>query len=214
MWTGVPDGRQHPDGGMDRDLVEAAQRGDQAAFVDLVRLAWRPPLRDRAPDPPGCRPGRGRSAGRAGDRLARPAEPPRSGPVRRLAPPRPHQRLHRQATRERRRIAHLRVLPVDGPSRPRRSAQRGRSRPARPRLPAAHAGRTRRPRAAPLRGLSRPSEIAELLGVPGGDGSLATSPCPSRHARRTRCRGARVDRRRLPVNERSEIERVLEHLVR
>ena len=27
-----------PDGGMDRDLVEAAQRGDQEAFVDLVQL--------------------------------------------------------------------------------------------------------------------------------------------------------------------------------
>ena len=38
MWTGVPDGRQLPDGGMDRDLVEAAQRGDQEAFVDLVQL--------------------------------------------------------------------------------------------------------------------------------------------------------------------------------
>jgi RNA polymerase sigma-70 factor (ECF subfamily) len=46
-WTGIdrpifpddaPDGRQHPVKSVDRHLVEAAQRGDQAAFVDLVRL--------------------------------------------------------------------------------------------------------------------------------------------------------------------------------
>jgi RNA polymerase sigma-70 factor (ECF subfamily) len=34
---GVPDGRQGREQSVDRDLVEAAQRGDQAAFVDLVR---------------------------------------------------------------------------------------------------------------------------------------------------------------------------------
>src|SRR5262245_27666050 len=28
----------NPSGGMDRDLVEAAQRGDQEAFIDLVKL--------------------------------------------------------------------------------------------------------------------------------------------------------------------------------
>jgi RNA polymerase sigma-70 factor (ECF subfamily) len=33
----VPDGRQAQEWSVDRDLVEAAQRGDQAAFVDLVR---------------------------------------------------------------------------------------------------------------------------------------------------------------------------------
>ena len=32
----VPDGR-HEGGAVDRDLIEAAQRGDQSAFVDLVR---------------------------------------------------------------------------------------------------------------------------------------------------------------------------------
>ena len=34
---GVPDGRPYAERPVDRDLVEAAQRGDQAAFVDLVR---------------------------------------------------------------------------------------------------------------------------------------------------------------------------------
>jgi RNA polymerase sigma-70 factor (ECF subfamily) len=32
-----PDGRQTAGAAIDRDLVEAARRGDQAAFVDLVR---------------------------------------------------------------------------------------------------------------------------------------------------------------------------------
>jgi len=34
---GVPDGRPYAERPVDRDLVEAAQRGDHAAFVDLVR---------------------------------------------------------------------------------------------------------------------------------------------------------------------------------
>jgi RNA polymerase sigma-70 factor (ECF subfamily) len=34
---GVPDGRHNREHSVDRDLVEAAQRGDQTAFVDLVR---------------------------------------------------------------------------------------------------------------------------------------------------------------------------------
>ena len=34
---GVPDGRPYAERPVDRDLIEAAQRGDQAAFVDLVR---------------------------------------------------------------------------------------------------------------------------------------------------------------------------------
>jgi len=33
----VPDGRKAQEWSVDHDLVEAAQRGDQAAFVDLVR---------------------------------------------------------------------------------------------------------------------------------------------------------------------------------
>src|SRR6187402_3450096 len=114
---GVPDGRLE-DGYVDRDLVESAQHGDQAAFVDLIRarvdrlyataqrilrdvdraedalqdalvIAWR--------DLPSLR------------------DPDRFGAW-----------LHRvltnvcigQATRERGRIAHLRVLPVEGPTAP------------------------------------------------------------------------------------------------
>src|SRR6187399_214902 len=34
----APDGRPYRMRAVDRDLVEAAQRGDQSAFVDLVRL--------------------------------------------------------------------------------------------------------------------------------------------------------------------------------
>ena len=80
----------------DRDLVEAAQRGDQAAFVDLVRstgdrffaLAYRM-LRD---------------VDRAEDALQDALviawrdlqDAPRSGPFRRMDAPRRHQRLYRQ----------------------------------------------------------------------------------------------------------------------
>ena len=114
----VPDGRRYGIGTLDRDLVEAAQRGDQTAFVDLVRshgdrlfavahrilrdvdraedalqdalvIAWR--------DLPGLR-----------------------------DPDRFDAWVHRvlthvciaQATRERRRVANLHVLPMDGAAAP------------------------------------------------------------------------------------------------
>ena len=71
---------------MDRDLVEQAQRGDREAFAILARTRGDRLFGDRATDPPRRRPGRGCGAAGAGDRLARAAPPPRSGPVRRLAP--------------------------------------------------------------------------------------------------------------------------------
>src|SRR5687768_9112900 len=112
---GAPDGRQPRESPVDRDLVEAAQRGDQSAFVDLVRLRGGRFLAiahrilrdvDRAEDAlqdalviawrdlPGLR------------------DPDRFDPW-----------VHRlltnvcvaQAARERRRTANLRVLPMDGP---------------------------------------------------------------------------------------------------
>ena len=148
----APDGRHTGTGAVDRDLVEAAQRGDQSAFVDLVRLhgdrlfaiaqrilrdvdraedalqdalviAWR--------DLPGLR-----------------------------DPDRFDAWIHRlltnvcisQAVRERRRVAHLRssrrgpVAPDDLLSvADRDELDRG--------VPTAHAGRTGDPRPAPLRGL-------------------------------------------------------------
>ena len=117
-------------------------------------------------DPSGRRPGRGCPAGRAGDRLARPAEPPRSGPVRPLAPAGAHERLHRAGTRERGRFAKLEVLAVEDP------------RPATT-FSAWRIGRSGS-RVSPLTPDERAilvlhhyvgyhlSEIAELLGVPDG----------------------------------------------
>ena len=118
MWTGVPDGRQLPDGGMDRDLVEAAQRGDQEAFVDLVQMhgdrlyaiAHRI-LRD---------------VDRAEDALQDALVIAWRDLPSLRDPDRFDAWLHRvltnvcisQATRERGRIAHLRALPVDGPKAP------------------------------------------------------------------------------------------------
>ena len=118
MWTGVPDGRQLPDGGMDRDLVEAAQRGDQEAFVDLVQLhgdrlyaiAHRI-LRD---------------VDRAEDALQDALVIAWRDLPSLRDPDRFDAWLHRvltnvcigQATRERGRIAHLRALPVDDPRAP------------------------------------------------------------------------------------------------
>lgn len=103
---------------MDRDLVEAARRGDQAAFIDLVRsrsdrlfaIAQRI-LRD---------------IDRAEDALQE-ALVIAWRDLRGLRDPdRFDAWLHRllvrvcivQATRERRRTANLRVLPVDGPAAP------------------------------------------------------------------------------------------------
>jgi RNA polymerase sigma-70 factor (ECF subfamily) len=109
---------QSGEGSVDRDLVEAAMRGDQAAFVDLVRsrgdrlfaIAHRI-LRD---------------VDRAEDAL----QDALVIAWRRLPGLRDPDRfdawVHRvltnvcveQATRERRRMANLRVLPLDGPGSP------------------------------------------------------------------------------------------------
>ena len=194
---------------VDRDLVEAAQRGDREAYVDLIRAAQRPALRDRPPHPPRRRSGRGRPAGRAGDRLARPAEAPRSGPVRRLAAPGPRQHLHRPGDARAPSGRNLRVLPVDGPAAPDdlstwptgTSSNAGFAAAARP------AGD---PRPAPLPRV-RPSEIAETLGIPAGHGPLPTPPCPSRHAGRPRGgRSSRVDRRPFGMTRQRDLDRLLD----
>ena len=154
-------------GGMDRDLVEAAQRGDQEAFVDLVRLhgdrlfaiAHRI-LRDvdRAED------ALQDALVIAWRDLPSLRDPDRFGGW-----------LHRvltnvcigQATRERGRIAHLHVLPTDGPPAPDALL----SVADRDELDRAFRRLTPDERAVLV--LHHfvgypPSEIAELLGVPGG----------------------------------------------
>jgi len=152
---------------MDRDLVEAAQRGDQEAFVDLVRLhgdrlfaiAHRI-LRDvdRAED------ALQDALVIAWRDLPSLRDPDRFGGW-----------LHRvltnvcigQATRERGRIAHLHVLPIDGPSAPDALL----SVADRDELDRAFRRLTPDERAILVLhhfvGYS-PAEIAELLGVPGG----------------------------------------------
>ena len=103
---------------MDRDLIEAAQRGDQAAFVDLIRtrtdrlfaIAQRI-LRDvdRAEDA-------------LQDALVIAWRDLRDSAIRTGSMPGSHRLLVNvciaQAARERRRTSNLRVLPVDGPAAP------------------------------------------------------------------------------------------------
>ena len=132
------------------DLVEAARNGDRAAFVDLIRarsdrlfaIAQRI-LRD---------------IDRAEDAL-QDALVIAWRDLRGLRDPdRFDAWLQRllinvciaQATRERRRTANLRVLPVDGPAGTRRPALRRRPGPARTRVPAAAARPAGDPRAPPL----------------------------------------------------------------
>ena len=105
-------------GGMDRDLVEAAQRGDQAAFVDLVKL-------------------HGDGLFAIAHRIVRDVDRAEDALQDALViawrdlpslrdPDRFSAWMHRvltnvcisQATRERGRIAYLRVLPVEGPVAP------------------------------------------------------------------------------------------------
>ena len=94
-----------------------------------------------------------------------------------------------QATRERRRTANLRVLPVDGPAGSRRPAQRGRPGPARTRVPAAAARSAGDPRAPSLPRVRALRDRRDAR-HPGRHGPLATPSRPSRHARRPR-RGRR-----------------------
>jgi RNA polymerase sigma-70 factor (ECF subfamily) len=115
---GVPNGRPYAERPVDRDLVEAAQRGDQAAFVDLVRsrgdrfyaIAYRI-LRD---------------VDRAEDAL-QDALVIAWRDLRDLRDPdRFDAWVHRvltnvciaQAGRERKRVSNLYVLPIDGPAAP------------------------------------------------------------------------------------------------
>ena len=171
---------------MDRDLVEAAQRGDQAAFVDLVRFARRT--------------GSSRSRYRILRDVDRAEDALQDALViawRDLRGLRDPDRfdawLHRllvnvcidQATRERRRAANLRVLPVDGPAAPddlltiadRDQLERGfrRLSPDQRAILVLHH----------YVGYA-PSEIAETARHPAGDGPLPTPSRPSRHARRAR----------------------------
>ena len=78
---------------LDRDLVEEGPARRPGGICHPGPNAWRPADADRRTDPPGCRTGRGCRAADAGDRLARAAQPPRSGPLRRLAATPPRQRL-------------------------------------------------------------------------------------------------------------------------
>jgi RNA polymerase sigma-70 factor, ECF subfamily len=114
----VPHGRQYDGAAVDRDLVEAAQRGDQDAFMDLVHS-------------------RGDRLFAVAHRILRDVDRAEDAlqdalviAWRRLPGLRDPDRfdawIHRvltnvcieQATRERRRMANLRVLPLDGPESP------------------------------------------------------------------------------------------------
>lgn len=182
---------------MDRELVVSAQRGDRAAFVDLIRprldrsfaLAHRI-LRD---------------VDRAEDALQE-ALVVAWRDLRALRDPdRFDAWLHRvivrecidQATRERRRTANLRVLPVDGPAAPdelltlahRDQLERGfrRLTPEQRAILALHH----------VEGYA-PSEIAELLGIPAG-----TARSRLHHAHRAMRAALEADARRATVGGRT-----------
>ena len=163
----APDGRQTPVVIVDRELVEAAQRGDQSAFVDLVRsrgdrlfaLAYRI-LRDvdRAED-----------AVQDALVIAWRDLPDLRDPGRFDA------WVHRllahvciaHAGRERRRIANLRLLPVDGPASPDELLS------VADRDELDRAFRRLTPQERTMLALRyylgyEPTEIAEMLGVPAG----------------------------------------------
>jgi RNA polymerase sigma-70 factor, ECF subfamily len=164
---GAPAGRDDTVTHVDRDLVEAARNGDQAAFVDLVRarsdrlfaLAQRI-LRD---------------IDRAEDALQDALVIAWRDLKGLRDPDRFDAWLHRlvvnvciaQATRERRRAANLRVLPVDGPTAPDdllSVADRDVLERAFRRLP---------PEQRAILAMHHylgyaPSEIAETLGIPAG----------------------------------------------
>lgn len=182
---------------MDRDLVEAARHGDQAAFVDLIRsrvdrlygLAHRI-LRD---------------VDRAEDAI-QDALVIAWRDLRGLRDPdRFDAWLHRvvtrecidQATRERRRVANLRVLPIDGPAAPddllsvadRDQLERGFRR-----LPPDQRA------ILVLRHYEgyQPSEIAEILGIPPG-----TARSRLHHAHHAMRAALDADARRARAGERT-----------
>ena len=195
---------------MDRDLVEAAQHGDQGAFMDLVRsrggrlfaIAHRM-LRDvdRAED------ALQDALVIAWRDLPSLRDPDRFDPwIYRLLT----NVCVSQATRERRRTANLRVLPLDGPSAPDDLI----GVVTRDQLDQGFRRLTPEERAVLVLhhyvGYA-PTEIAEMLGVPPGTIQIPTPPRPSRHARRTRCRGTYIEGRRPDgMTEHTDIDRLLE----
>jgi RNA polymerase sigma-70 factor, ECF subfamily len=199
-------------GSVDRDLVESAQHGDREAYVDLIR--------DRSDRLFAIAQRILRDVDRAEDAL-QDALVIAWRDLRGLRDPdRFDAWLQRllinacigQATRERRRTANLRVLPVDGPAAPdqllsvadRDLLERGFRRLA--------------PEQRAILVLHhflgyQPSEIAETLGIPAGTArSRLHHAHTSRHARRPR--GGRSDHghgRSSGMNQQRDIERLLDH---
>ena len=203
---GAPEGH----GSVDRDLVESAQGGDREAYVDLIR--------DRSDRLFAIAQRILRDVDRAEDAL-QDALVIAWRDLRGLRDPdRFDAWLQRllinvcigQATRERRRTANLRVLPIDGPAAPdqlvsvadRDLLERGFRR-----LP---------PDQRAILVLHHylgfePSEIAETLGIPAGHGPISTPSRPSRHAGRSRGgRSARGQGRAPGMTQQRDIERLLD----
>ena len=194
---------------MDRELVEAARTGDGEAYADLIRV-------------------RGDRLFALAQRVLRDVDRAEDALQEALAiawrdlpglrdPDRFDAWLHRlvvraciaEATRERRHISHLRVLPMDVPTLERRLLERRRSGPARAGLPSPDTGATRTARAPPFRG-PRPGRDRRDPRHPGRDRRLASPPCPPRDARCIGC-GRSCDRhRRTGMTRDQDIERVLE----
>ena len=196
---------------MDRDLVESAQGGDREAYVDLIR--------DRSDRLFAIAQRILRDVDRAEDAL-QDALVIAWRDLRGLRDPdRFDAWLQRllinvcigQATRERRRTANLRVLPVDGPAAPGRAPQRGRPGPARTRVPPAAARAAGDPRAPSL---PRVRAIGDRRDArhPGRHGPISTPSRTSRHAGRPR--GGRSDDghgRSTGMTQQRDIERLLDH---
>ena len=195
---------------VDRDLVEAAQHGDQAAFMDLVRsrggrlfaIAHRM-LRDvdRAED------ALQDALVIAWRDLPSLRDPDRFDPW-----------VHRlltnvcvsQATRERRRTANLRVLPLDGPPAPDDLV----GVVTRDQLDQGFRRLTPDERAVLVLhhyvGL-RPDRDRRDARRSRRDDPLPTPSRPSRHAGRARCRGTHIEGRRPDgMTEHTDIDRLLE----
>ena len=196
---------------MDRDLVEAAQGGDREAFVDLVHarsdrlfgLAQRI-LRD---------------VDRAEDAL-QDALVIAWRDLRGLRDPdRFDAWLQRlvinvcigQATRERRRTANLRVLPIEGPAAPDDSALRRRPGPARTRVPSARARSAGDARSPPLPRVRTLGDRRDSR-HPARDGPIPTTSRPPRDASSSRGRRPRRGHRRsFGMTHQRDIDRLLDH---
>ena len=196
---------------MDRDLIEAAQSGDRAAYVDLI-IARQDRLFATAQRIL-------RDIDRAEDAL-QDALVIAWRDLRGLRDPdRFDAWLQRllinvciaQATRERRRTTNLRVLPVDGPAGPDELLVSRRSGPARTRVPPAAARPAGDPRAPPLPRLRAVGDRRDTR-HPCRHGPLEAPPRTSRHAGRPR--GGRSDHgqgRSIGMTQHSDIERLLDH---